>query len=206
VRQLRKSAFWTVAAILLWLLAMAVDRRTAVEVYSDGGRVHLDVAGTSLSAPLAINRLTAIEIQAADSIDPPGGCRITVSTGDRDVISERLPYRFRLPRGSPVPLGDWELDDSVAAGTVWRKEIDIAGPFTVRATFHGRFLSDQNLILAGKVRALLNGRYNVSYDDIRYLAKPVLRHRILLNFQAEAERVDVDKVIEELLASVAESR
>ena len=149
MRQLRKSAFWTVAAILLWLLASAVDRRTAVEIYSDGGRIHLDVAGTSLSAPIAINRLTAIEIRAADSIDPPGGCHIEVSAGDRDVISERLPYRFRLPRGSPVPLGDWELDDSVVAGTVWRKEIDIAGPFTVRATFHGRFLSDQNLILAG---------------------------------------------------------
>jgi hypothetical protein len=138
-----------VAAILLWLLATAFDRRTAVEIYSDGGRIHLEVAGTSLSAPVAVNRLTAIEIQAADSIDPPGGYRITVSAGDRDVISERLPHRFRLPRSSPVPLGDWELDDGAVAGTVWRKKIDIAGPFTVRATFHGRFLSDLNLILAG---------------------------------------------------------
>jgi len=149
VRQLRKSAFWTVAAILLWLLAMAVDRRTAVEIYSDGGRIHLDVAGTSLSAPIAMTSLTAIEIQAADSIDPPGGYRITVSAGDREVISERLPHRFRLPHGSPIPLGDWELDDGAVAGTVWRKKIDIAGPFTVRATFHGRFLSDLNLILVG---------------------------------------------------------
>ena len=65
------------------------------------------------------------------------------------MISERLPHRFRLHRGSPVPLGDWELDDGAAAGTVWRKKIDIAGPFTVRATFRGRFLSDLNVILAG---------------------------------------------------------
>jgi len=147
--QLRKSAFWMVAAILLWLLAMAVDRRTTVEIYSDGGRIHLEVAGTSLSAPIAVSRLTAIEIQAADSIDPPGGCRIVVSAGDHDVISERLPHRFRMPHDSPVPLGDWELDDDAVSGTVWRKKIDIAGPFTVWATFHGRFLSDLNLTLAG---------------------------------------------------------
>jgi len=149
VRQLRKSAFWTVAAILFWLLAMAVDRRTTVEIFSDGGHIHLDVAGTSLSAPIAVNSLTAIEIQAADSIDPPGGCRIVVSAGDRDVISERLPHHFPMPHGSPVPLGDWELDDSGVAGRVWRRELDIASPFTVRATFHGRSLSDLNLILAG---------------------------------------------------------
>jgi hypothetical protein len=145
----RRPVSWVIAAIFLWLLAMAFDRRTAVEIYSDGGRIHLEVAGTSLSAPIAMTSLTAIEIRAADSIDPPGGCRIEVSAGDRDLISERLPYRFRLPRGSPVPLGDWELDDSAVSGTVWRKKIDIAGPFTVRATFHGRFLSDLNLILAG---------------------------------------------------------
>ena len=149
MRQLRKSAFWTVAAILLWLLASAVDRRTAVEIYLDGGRIHLEVTGTSLSAPIAMTSLTAIEIQAADSIDPPGGYRITVSADDREVIGERLPRPFRLPRSRPVPLGDWELDDGAVAGTVWRKQIDIAGPFTVRATFHGRFLSDLNLILAG---------------------------------------------------------
>ena len=103
MRQLRKSAFWTVAAILLWLLASAADRRTAVEIYSDGGRIHLEVAGTSLSAPIAMTSLTAIEIQAADSIDPPGGYRITVSADDREVISERLPHPFRLPRSRPRP-------------------------------------------------------------------------------------------------------
>ena len=79
--QSRKTVVWMIAAILLWLLAGAVDRRTEVEIYSDGGRIHLDVAGTSLSAPVVVNRLTAIEIQAADSIEPPGGYHIVVSTG-----------------------------------------------------------------------------------------------------------------------------
>ena len=64
--------------------------------------------------------------------------------------------------------------------------------------------ASQNLILAGKVRALLLGRYNVSYGDVRALAPAVLRHRILLNFHAEAERVSTDDVITRLLETVPE--
>lgn len=62
--------------------------------------------------------------------------------------------------------------------------------------------ASQNLVLAGKVRALLRGRYNVSYGDIQALAVPVLRHRILLNFHAEAERVQVEEVIRRLVEAV----
>jgi MoxR-like ATPase len=64
--------------------------------------------------------------------------------------------------------------------------------------------ASQNLILAGKVRALLHGRYNVSYGDVRALAPSVLRHRVLLNFHAEAERVTTDQVIQKLLEAVPE--
>ncbi len=64
--------------------------------------------------------------------------------------------------------------------------------------------ASQNLILAGKVRALLLGRYNVSYSDVRALAPSVLRHRILLNFHAEAERITTNDVIERLLEAVPE--
>ena len=60
----------------------------------------------------------------------------------------------------------------------------------------------QQLILGGKARALMDGRYNVSFEDIRALAKPVLRHRVLLNFHAESERVTTDQIIEKLLAAV----
>ena len=62
--------------------------------------------------------------------------------------------------------------------------------------------ASQNLILAGKVRALLHGRYNVSFNDVRALAPSVLRHRVLLNFHAEAERVTTDEVIRLLLDAV----
>ncbi|MCK6485817.1 MAG: AAA family ATPase [Phycisphaerae bacterium] len=60
----------------------------------------------------------------------------------------------------------------------------------------------QFLILGGKARAVLHGRYHVSTDDIRVLAQPVLRHRVITNFSAQAEGYPADRLIDELLAAV----
>ena len=60
----------------------------------------------------------------------------------------------------------------------------------------------QALILGSKSRALLQGRAHVTPDDVKALAVPVLRHRILPNFKAEAEGVDADKIVEKLLETV----
>jgi MoxR-like ATPase len=60
----------------------------------------------------------------------------------------------------------------------------------------------QALVLAGKVRALLEGRYNVSFDDIRRVYLPALRHRILLNFEAQAENIAPDTVLSAILTEV----
>ena len=57
----------------------------------------------------------------------------------------------------------------------------------------------QALVLGAKVRALADGRYNVSLDDLRAMALPALRHRIILNFEGEAEGVDADRLIEQLV-------
>ncbi|HCN28769.1 MAG TPA: AAA family ATPase, partial [Verrucomicrobiales bacterium] len=62
--------------------------------------------------------------------------------------------------------------------------------------------ASQNLVLGGKTRALIQGRAHVTFDDIRALAQPVLRHRILVNYRAEAEGVTVEKVIARLLETV----
>ena len=62
----------------------------------------------------------------------------------------------------------------------------------------------QYLILGAKARAILHGRFAVSADDIRHMAYPVLRHRIFTNFNADAEGVDVDQVIERILETVPE--
>jgi len=60
----------------------------------------------------------------------------------------------------------------------------------------------QALVLAAKIRGLLDGRYHASFEDIQAVALPVLRHRIILNFEAEAERVDQDSVVKGILKDV----
>ena len=60
----------------------------------------------------------------------------------------------------------------------------------------------QHLLLGGKARALMKGRFHVSFEDIRALAKPVMRHRIIRNFHAESERVTTDSIVEKLLDHV----
>ncbi|UCD82859.1 MAG: MoxR family ATPase [Desulfobacterales bacterium] len=59
----------------------------------------------------------------------------------------------------------------------------------------------QSLVLAGKVAALIDGRYNVSLEDIRDVAKPTLRHRIALNIRGETEGLDADDLVDEILAA-----
>jgi len=61
--------------------------------------------------------------------------------------------------------------------------------------------ASQVLVLAGKARALLQGRYHVSTQDIRAVAYPALRHRVLTNFNAEAEGVKTDAIIRMLIES-----
>ncbi len=58
------------------------------------------------------------------------------------------------------------------------------------------------LVLASKARALLLGRYHVNEEDLRSLAGPVLRHRILVNYIAQSESVDADQVLDDLIQQV----
>lgn len=83
------------------------------------------------------------------------------------------------------------------------------GPYAVEST--NKFLrwgssprGAQTVTLAAKVRALLAGRYNVSFDDVRRVFLPAMRHRIILNFEAEAESIDPDQVLVDILKNVPE--
>jgi MoxR-like ATPase len=64
----------------------------------------------------------------------------------------------------------------------------------------------QSLILGAKVNALMSGRVHVSCEDIRAVTKPALRHRILLNFEAEAERIETDTILQSILESIEEPK
>ena len=162
----RKAVVRVVAAILLWIIAGAVDRRTEVEIFSSGGQLHLEVAGTTLSAPIAVERLTAVEVRAMDSIDPPGGGRITITSDRGEIANERLPRRFRLPTGLLAPIGDWALDDFAGHGPAWRRDVAVTGPFTINATFRGRFHYDLEVVLHGVSRASVAVRRGLINHDI----------------------------------------
>ena len=65
--------------------------------------------------------------------------------------------------------------------------------------------ASQYLILGAKARAVLQGRYDASCEDVRAVACPVLRHRILTNFNAEAEGIKTDEIVRRLIASTTRS-
>jgi MoxR-like ATPase len=62
--------------------------------------------------------------------------------------------------------------------------------------------ASQYMVLGGKARALLRGRSHVNFEDIQALAHPVLRHRVLINYRAEAEGITVDRLVDRLLKSL----
>jgi MoxR-like ATPase len=64
----------------------------------------------------------------------------------------------------------------------------------------------QSIVLAAKARALSHKRYHVTYEDIMAIAIPVLRHRIILNFHAESDRIDTDEILKRLVAQVPRPR
>jgi MoxR-like ATPase len=106
-----------------------------------------------------------------------------------------------------VPAADSVTRYAVNLVGTSRPGSDKAPDFINRwVTWGGSLRASQFLVLAGKARAIMHGRYNVSCEDIRALALPVLRHRILLNFQAESEKVDSDQVIKKLVETVPEPK
>jgi len=105
-----------------------------------------------------------------------------------------------------VPASEYVVDYAVNLVTATRTSSPRAPEFIKRWVSWGASpRGSQNLILGGKARAILNGRFNVSVEDIKALSHPVLRHRIILNFNAEAEGVRTDEVIDKLLGTVPEA-
>ena len=62
----------------------------------------------------------------------------------------------------------------------------------------------QTVVLAAKVRALLEGRFNVSFEDVRRVYLPAMRHRVVPNFEAQAEGITSDQILLEILDQVSE--
>jgi MoxR-like ATPase len=108
----------------------------------------------------------------------------------------------RLVRTVPVP--DAVLRYAVSLVRASRPSPNGSSPDFVKKwiAYGASVRAAQYLILGGKARALVNGRYSPSFDDVRALAHPVLRHRILTNFHAESEGKTTGELIDQLLEAV----
>ncbi|HOX55495.1 MAG TPA: MoxR family ATPase [Candidatus Paceibacterota bacterium] len=119
----------------------------------------------------------------------------------RVLTREALLELMKLVR--EVPVASHVRDYAVRLVLATHPKTETAAPI---ASQYLRFGSSprggQTLLLAGKVRALTDGRFNVSYDDIQAVAATALRHRLILNFEAEAEGITTDYIIGQILSDV----
>jgi MoxR-like ATPase len=102
-----------------------------------------------------------------------------------------------------VPVASHVKDYAVRLVLATHPKTETAAPISNQyLRFGSSPRGGQTLILAGKVRALTQGRFNVSFDDIEAVAAPALRHRLILNFEAEAEGITTDHIVAQVLRDV----
>ena len=120
---------------------------------------------------------------------------------NRPVTGEDLIAFQRLVR--KVPVADPVMRHALDLVRASRPKSETC-PENVRkwVAFGASVRAAQYMVLGAKARALTSGRYHVSFEDIRALAHPVLRHRVLINFRAESEGITTDAIIDDLLAAV----
>jgi len=123
----------------------------------------------------------------------------------RPVTGEDLVAFQRLVR--KVPVAEPVMRHALDIVRATRPKNEGAKDFVAKwVAFGASVRAAQYLILGGKARALTSGRYHVSFDDVRALAHPVLRHRIITNFHAQSEGVTTDAIVDRLLDAVPRPR
>jgi MoxR-like ATPase len=116
---------------------------------------------------------------------------------DRDRLAELMKLVREVPVASHVQ--DYAVRLVLATHPKTKTAVAIANQYL---RFGSSPRGAQTLLLAGKVRALANGRFNVSFEDIQAVAHATLRHRLILNFEAEAEGITTDHVIDQVIKEV----
>jgi MoxR-like ATPase len=102
-----------------------------------------------------------------------------------------------------VPIADTLARHVINLVRATRPKSETAPDFVKKYVNYGASVrAAQFIVLASKARALSHKRYHVAYDDIHSIITPVLRHRVLLNFHAESDRVDADEILNRLVAQV----
>jgi MoxR-like ATPase len=137
-------------------------------------------------------------------------------TADEEFQVVDLTTTTHVPKADPITSAQEILDFqqlvrmTPIAETVARYAIELvratrlkdpSAPEVVRkyVNYGGSVRAAQFLVLGAKARALMKGRYHVSFEDVRELFVPILRHRVLLNFHAESEKVSTDDVLKQIL-------
>jgi len=139
------------------------------------------------------------EVAVVNQTTSVGGSDVQPVFGAADLLAFQQVVR-QVPIAEAVVRYAVRLAAASRPGTEAAAAIPAVGEYV---TWGAGLRAGQNLVLAGKTRALLQGRAHVAEEDIRAAAKPVLRHRILTNYRAEADGLTVENVIDSLLEGVA---
>ncbi|MFZ8928786.1 MAG: AAA family ATPase [Pseudohongiellaceae bacterium] len=135
-------------------------------------------------------------------------------------VLERFTKRVDMPELKACTSSDeiikfqWLVRQVPISQTVTRYAVDIvratrpADPLATESikkyiNFGSSIRASMNLVLAAKARALMEGRYHVTPDDVKALAMPILRHRVLPNYYAESDGVTVDDILESMINDLA---
>src|SRR5579863_7445758 len=123
---------------------------------------------------------------------------VHIDQADPVTTSEEIVEFQRLVR--MVPIGESVSRYAIELVRATRPRDESAPDFVQKYVNYGASVrAAQFLVLAAKARSLMKGRYHVTYEDIRSLYTPVLRHRILLNFHAESDRLKQDDILKRVL-------
>jgi MoxR-like ATPase len=104
-----------------------------------------------------------------------------------------------------IPIADEVRRYGIALVVATHPEHELAAPATKKYVRYGASPRGlQAIILGAKIRAILDSRYHVAREDLRTMALPVLRHRLILNFEGQAEGIQADDVVSKIIASIAD--
>src|SRR5271165_1273979 len=133
------------------------------------------------------------EVKVVDLTTTTSVAQVDAVTNAGEILSFQQLVRM-------VPIADTVARYAVELVRATRPN-DASAPDFVKkyVNFGASVRAAQFVVLASKARALVRGRYHVAYEDVRALAAPILRHRILLNFHAESERLDSDAILKRIL-------
>src|SRR3977135_4135192 len=133
------------------------------------------------------------EVKVVDLTTPTHVAQVDPVTSAEEILDFQKLVRM-------VPIGESLARYVVEFVRATRHNSGAAPDFVKKyVNYGGSVRAAQFIVLSAKARALTHHRYNVAYEDITALAIPVLRHRIILNFHAESDRVDSDEILRRLL-------